>query len=74
MSNELSLFYLGCGIRPSSRIVGGTDAKPGDWPWQGMLRTSSGFPFCGGTLVKPEWLVTAAHCIETQTTSSVFVR
>ncbi|XP_015768782.1 PREDICTED: MAM and LDL-receptor class A domain-containing protein 1-like [Acropora digitifera] len=64
----------GCGIRPSSRIVGGTDAKPGDWPWQGMLRTSSGFPYCGGTLLAPEWLVTAAHCIETQTASSVFVR
>ena len=64
----------GCGIRPSSRIVGGTDAKPGDWPWQAMLRTSSGFPYCGGTLVGPEWVVTAAHCIETQSASSVFVR
>lgn len=64
----------GCGIRPSSRIVGGTDAKPGDWPWQAMLRTGSGFPYCGGTLVTPVWVVTAAHCIATQTASSVFVR
>jgi len=64
----------GCGIRPSTRIVGGVAARHGDWPWQGMLRTSSGFPYCGGTLVAPQWLVSAAHCVKGKSPSTVFVR
>lgn len=63
-----------CGIRPSTRIVGGVAAKHGDWPWQAMLRTSSGFPYCGGTLVSPQWVVSAAHCVRGKQPSSVFIR
>lgn len=71
-----SVFFLGgdCGIRPSTRIVGGVDAKHGDWPWQAMLRTGSGFPYCGGTLVASQWVVSAAHCMSGQSAGSVFVR
>ncbi|XP_068711848.1 MAM and LDL-receptor class A domain-containing protein 1-like isoform X1 [Montipora foliosa] len=64
----------GCGIRPSTRIVGGMEARVGDWPWQGMLRNNYGFPFCGGTLVARLWLVTAAHCVQGSDPSSVLVR
>ncbi|XP_068709846.1 MAM and LDL-receptor class A domain-containing protein 1-like isoform X3 [Montipora foliosa] len=52
-----------CGLRPHTRIVGGTVATPGSWPWQTMLRSLSGFQFCGGTLVSDEYVITAAHCI-----------
>ena len=79
----VSVFYLtvfcnvfvgGCGIRPSSRIVGGVAAQHGDWPWQGMLRSSSGFPYCGGTLVAPQWFISASHCVSGKLARSVFVR
>ncbi|XP_077746732.1 chymotrypsinogen B-like [Canis aureus] len=59
----------GCGvpaIHPQlsglSRIINGEDAVPNSWPWQVSLQTSSGFHFCGGSLISQHWVVTAAHC------------
>lgn len=46
-----------------SKIVNGQDATPCEWPWQVSLRTSTGFHFCGGTLISQKWVITAAHCI-----------
>lgn len=50
---------------PQGRVIGGTDAIHGSWPWQVGLYAGdddSKF-FCGGSLIKPNWVVTAAHCI-----------
>ncbi|XP_012880042.1 PREDICTED: plasminogen [Dipodomys ordii] len=46
------------------RVVGGCVAHPHSWPWQVSLRTRFGQHFCGGTLIAPEWVLTAAHCLE----------
>ncbi|KAK3106139.1 hypothetical protein FSP39_013544 [Pinctada imbricata] len=47
-----------------SRIVGGSDAKISNHPWQVSLQGSTGNHFCGASLVHTRWLVTAAHCVD----------
>ncbi|XP_027003882.1 chymotrypsin-like protease CTRL-1 [Tachysurus fulvidraco] len=60
---------LGCGvpaIKPQisgyNKIVNGENAVSGSWPWQVSLQDSTGFHFCGGSLINQYWVVTAAHC------------
>jgi trypsin len=45
------------------RIINGQPASQGEYPAQGALQTTSGFTFCGGTLVSNRYFLTAAHCV-----------
>ncbi|XP_064424827.1 transmembrane protease serine 13 isoform X2 [Latimeria chalumnae] len=58
----VSLKCTNCGKRVStSRIVGGKLADSGKWPWQTSLQYR-GSHVCGGTIIAPQWVVTASHC------------
>ncbi|XP_041436835.1 transmembrane serine protease 2 L homeolog isoform X2 [Xenopus laevis] len=63
--NVVSLHCISCGISNNSlvsRIVGGTFANLGNWPWQVNLQYITGV-LCGGSIISPKWIVTAAHCV-----------
>ncbi|XP_026547286.1 venom prothrombin activator notecarin-D1 [Notechis scutatus] len=48
---------------PDIRVVNGTDCKLGECPWQALLINDQGDGFCGGTILSPIYVLTAAHCI-----------
>ncbi|CAI7935563.1 mast cell protease 1A-like, partial [Podarcis lilfordi] len=45
-----------------SQIVGGHEAKPHSRPYMAALKYHNGDLGCGGFLVAPQWVMTAAHC------------
>ncbi|NYD36462.1 serine protease [Actinomycetospora corticicola] len=55
-----------------ARIVGGERTSTADEPWVVYLTDASGFQFCGGTLVAPTKVVTAAHCTASAPDRKIF--
>ena len=60
----------------STKILGGIEAKPGDWPWMvALLRADRkdifNAQYCSGVLIDATWVLTAAHCVVDRSTSAV---
>ncbi|KAM3875334.1 transmembrane protease serine 2-like [Diretmus argenteus] len=62
-NSVVTLRCIDCGSRVnSSRTLGGRPAVLGAWPWQVSLQLE-GSHRCGGAIIAPYWIVTAAHCV-----------
>ncbi|XP_071453242.1 trypsin-1-like [Hetaerina americana] len=71
-------YEVPCGIRAnfSNKIVGGSSAEPGEFPWQVSLQASThtgSKHICGGALISSFWVVTAGHCVVNTPKEQMFI-
>ncbi|KAF5291845.1 hypothetical protein FQA39_LY14182 [Lamprigera yunnana] len=68
-----------CGYRGGyyfNRIIGGTSAVEGEFPWQVSIQLNTGYALhhvCGGAILSEHWIITAGHCVSEIPMSSLSV-
>ncbi|XP_026198923.1 granzyme A-like [Anabas testudineus] len=50
-----------------SEIIHGKEVTPHSMPYMALLKNRTNSPVCGGILISPSWVLTAAHCKEIKT-------
>ncbi|XP_014641768.1 PREDICTED: plasma kallikrein [Ceratotherium simum simum] len=63
-----------CTTKTNPRIVGGINSTWGEWPWQVSLQVklTTQSHLCGGSIIGSQWVLTAAHCFDGLSMSSVW--
>ncbi|XP_068121030.1 mannan-binding lectin serine protease 2-like [Hyperolius riggenbachi] len=72
---ELPTCIADCGNRvprPLKRIIGGSVARLGEFPWQTLINTNPGSG--GGALLYDNWVITAAHVLYNVDISRIFMK
>ncbi|KAF7490848.1 Brain-specific serine protease 4 [Sarcoptes scabiei] len=56
-----------------AKVVGGQDTYEGEFPWIVSVR-KHGRHHCGGVIVGQKWILTAAHCVQSETIKDLMIR
>ncbi len=74
---SIYLMLVQTSLLATPRVVNGIQAKADDWPWMVAIFSKGKSPingqFCGGALIHPSWVLTAAHCMDGETKYSIEV-
>lgn len=71
------IFTASAGAARHPRIINGRPAQPGEWPWLVALvhhdQDAHSGQFCGGTVIAPQLVLTAGHCVHEKTAGTIDV-
>lgn len=71
-STALFVFSMTAAADMKPTIVGGTEAKQGEFPYIVSMH-SGGSHVCGGSLIKKNWVLTAGHCVSGIRISKIYI-